>query len=449
MDNPEVLSMYKRAMKELCELCEIDYVYLHTNDCGAGICWSEGLYSGPNGPEHCKGIPLSTRIVNYFRTFREGAALAGRDIYIETNSKIGVKEADSGMENLWPTLDDKTAVNFKTNKGTPLTSVIDLNYEFTVAPIRNIPMAITLIEQLEKAYHEDSEILRVIMVDQDFDLQYKIIKAFNSSPTNSLASRFALLEKVANEIVQDGKELVNVWWRIYLGLNHLYSTLMEGFTWISVNQRVLNRPFVLFPDELKPEEYNYFRKFQFQAQDDKAANDLLNNQGSGFVKGYYATFIAMKALDKANNEFSLAQKSYVKLMDNTEAKLKTQLKLAYDRIELLKCFVNNYKNAMEFQNIVDETDFTQTPELTLRWPQNPDPKLLSFERINRNEVDNTFKIISLIENREREMLVLAPSVELEDIFWLTTEITNQLKLKANIMLDHHLDGKKIYISGNK
>ncbi|MDD4000426.1 MAG: hypothetical protein PHX62_06005, partial [Bacilli bacterium] len=53
MDNPAVLSLYRKAMKKLCEISEIEYVYLHTNDCGAGICWSEGLYAGANGPEIC------------------------------------------------------------------------------------------------------------------------------------------------------------------------------------------------------------------------------------------------------------------------------------------------------------------------------------------------------------------------------------------------------------
>ena len=36
---------------------EIDEMHIFTNDSGAGFCYSSHLYSGPNGPVHCKDIP--------------------------------------------------------------------------------------------------------------------------------------------------------------------------------------------------------------------------------------------------------------------------------------------------------------------------------------------------------------------------------------------------------
>lgn len=449
VDHPEILAMYKKAFKELCQLCDIDYLYLHTNDCGAGICWSDGLYTGPNGPEHCRHNSQTGRLLNFLKVFKEAAGEAGRDLAIEINSNIGVKETDDIMENIWPFLDDDMAVNFKTNKGTPLSTNVDVNYEFTVAPIRNIPMAFELAELLEKGYQNDSPILKITLLDDDFDLQYKIISAFRQNPTNGIAARVNLLMRAARQICDDAADnLVNAWWKIYLGLKHLYSTLMEGFTWFSVNQRLINRPFVLFPDELSPEEKDYYRRYQFQATTEEAANDLLDNQGSGFVKGYHAVFLASMALDKAMKSFKEAQAEYDAITKKRE-NLASSFSLAKDRVELLIAFCKNYQNAMQFQQVIDETDFTEEPVITSLWPQDADKRLTKVELVTRSEIDNTRKIINLIKGREREMLVLAPSPEEEDIFWLTPNIVETLEKKIAIMLDRQLDVKRVYVTANK
>jgi len=70
------------------------------------------------------------------------------------------------MDNIWPFLDNDMAVNFKTNNKTALSSNIDVNYEFTVAPIRNIPMAFELVELLEKSYNDESQVLKMTYITE-------------------------------------------------------------------------------------------------------------------------------------------------------------------------------------------------------------------------------------------------------------------------------------------
>ncbi|MBQ3140664.1 MAG: hypothetical protein IJC25_01740 [Clostridia bacterium] len=452
MDNPEVLAMYRDAMRQLCEVADIDYVYLHTNDSGGGICWSSGLYAGPNGPEHCKHISLADRILGYFRVFRQGAADAGRSICIETNSNIGVKEDEHTMDAIWPLLEDGMAVNFKTNKGTPLSSLVDINWFETIQPVRNIPMLFTYLELLQKAHESSSTVKRITLIDDDFDEYARIIELFNKKPTKTLADRVNLLTKLATEIA--GKSaanlLVEAWQQTDASLRHFFDTCIEGFSWVTVNERLLNRPFVMFPDELTEDEKGYYRPYLFQAVDETQAQDLLNNQCTSFVRGTYAVWIASRAMMKAMKCWENAMVNYRAAADKqTDAAVREQLLLAADRYELCICVGQNYVNAMKFQDLIDNIDFDYEPAISPQWPQAGDAELLEFERLTRAEIDNTYHVIRLIKNREREMLLLAPTAEQEDIFWLSPEITSQLYKKAEIMLDHQLDGKRVLETPNK
>lgn len=451
MDNPEVLAMYRDAMKKLCDVAPLDYVYLHTNDCGGGICWSSGLYDGANGPESCRNIPLADRILGYFRVFREGAADAGRSIYIETNSNIGFKENEHVMDTVWPLLEDGMAVNFKDNRGQPLSSLVDTIYEYTYSPVRCIPMFGLFLEQLQRAYEDKSKILKFIITDDDFDEYNTIIELFNAKHTKTAADRYALLRRVAAGIAGDkcADTLVQAWLDTETARLHYFDTCIEGFSWTGINQRLLNRPFVLFPEELTEEQTAYFRPFQFQAVDEAHARDLLDNQCTSFVRGSYASFIALNCLKRAEKLWSAAMNAYKRVAAaQSDSDRAAALDLVAQRYELLLCVSANYRHAIEFQLLVDEADYEKTPEISSRWPLDADPALLRFEAVNRAEIDNTYHIISLIKGREKQMLSLSPTPEQEDIFWLCENITEQLKMKAEIMLDHQLDGKRLWETHN-
>ena len=445
VDNKDVLKAYSDAMKKLCEIADIEYVYLHSNDCGSGLCWSHGLYAGANGPEKCRHISMADRVLGFFNAFKEGAKEAGKDMYIEANAKIGVKEIDSEMENVYKFLSDKMAVNFKTNTGKPLSSLIDLNYEFTIAPVKKIMQPIALLDQLEKAYESKTDIIRVVYLDDDLNTTYKLISEYFKKPVTGASDKYKLLDKLAMEYAgKDHKLLLQAWIDINDGLRFLADTFMEGFTWTSINQRLINRPFVLFQNELTSEEKDYYQKYQFQATTLENSYDLLNNQGSGFVKGYYAVWMASRLLDKAIEKWESASSIFNKLSASNK-----QFELEKDRMRVLICFANNYQNAINFQELVDETNFDETPDLSLRWPNEGDNRLLKYESLVRKEIDNMYELISLIKNRENEMLVLSPSNEDEDIFWLSPDIVNQLNRKIETMQNHFLDGKRLYTSRNQ
>lgn len=73
----EVQDHYRQLIRKMLELVpEIDEMQIFTNDSGAGICYSEGLYSGPNGPFHCKGTSPGRQAQTFTRVLVD----AGREI---------------------------------------------------------------------------------------------------------------------------------------------------------------------------------------------------------------------------------------------------------------------------------------------------------------------------------------------------------------------------------
>ena len=164
-DNPDVLAMYRRSMQELIGQVDVDYLFIHTNDCGSGLCWSSGLYCGANGPAACKDRAPAERIIGFLDALRLGAADAGAAIDIEINSNIGIKEPEHAMDTIWPQLKDHTAVNFRTNQGIPLTAMVDVGYEYSIAPVRNIPLVMSFLSKLEEAHRSPANLASLTLAD--------------------------------------------------------------------------------------------------------------------------------------------------------------------------------------------------------------------------------------------------------------------------------------------
>ena len=330
-----------------------------------------------------------------------------------------------------------------------MASELFLNWEYTIQPVKNIARPFEFLEEYEKSYTSGLPAALLTIDDTDFDEYYTLMRKFNERPTKGLTARTALIREVAAEIAgeKDADDLVSAWAKTEKGILHFIDTGLEGLVTCCVNQRWLNRPFVLFPDELTGEEKNYYRKFQFQANSEKHANDLLDIQNSSFIRGYSGVFLASAALRKSITLFDEAS-SLIKGIASGSANEK-KLNLAAERLELLSCFMKNVMNAIRFQHIIDTTDYDRETEISPEWPLEAEKNLLLFEEITRSEIDNTNHIVKLIEGREKTLLNLAPSHELEDIFLLSPKIVSQLRAKTEIMLDHMLDGKRLYITHNK
>ncbi len=449
IDRPEVLAMYKQAMEKLCRAAKIEYFHIFTNDSGGGICWSSGLYPGKNGPQWCKHRSQSDRVTGFLNALKEGAGDAGIDIWIEINSNIGIKEPEHEMDAMWPSLPEHMAVNKKSRDGRPLASEVFLNWEYTLQPVKNIARPFEFLKQYEKSYYANLPASITTIDDTDFNEYHFLMDEFNENPARGIAARTALIRKLACEIAGEERadELTEAWAETEKGILHFTDTGLEGLVSSSVNQRWLNRPFVLFPGELAPGEKDYYSKYQFQANDEKHAEDLLDIQNSSFIRGYSGVFLADMALRKAMALFEKATGGIRALAKGSRAEEK--LNLYAKRLELLSCFMENARNAIRFQHIVDTADYERTPDISPEWPMEAEKNQLLFDEVTRAEIDNTYHIIRLIEGREDTFLTMAGTPEEEDVFLFSPELTRQLEKKAKIMLEHINDSKRLFITNNK
>jgi hypothetical protein len=210
----------------------------------------------------------------------------------------------------------------------------------------------------------------------------------------------------------------------------------------TVNQRWLTRPLVPFPMELKPEEKDYYRKFQFQANSEEDAADLMNLQGFELINGFSGSLFASNLLNQAIASLDAAVKDLPGLGDKGAGKGYADT-LAL-RLRVLRCVYRNARNTIQYQDILDRSDYDQPPKEENIYPQDGDQKLREIQNVARDEIDNTNELAGLLEGSRLALIEVAPSGAQEDIFLIGPDIVDQLRKKARIMLRHELDVYRLY-----
>jgi hypothetical protein len=209
-----------------------------------------------------------------------------------------------------------------------------------------------------------------------------------------------------------------------------------------VHQRWINRPFVLFPEELTEDERLYYRRFQFQALDEKHANDLLDMQNIECARGFSAAFLLSETARKAAASFNKA----ISLLEDLKGKkpeLKDKAVMLTRRLKVYNCLIKTCVNAALFQDLVDHIDFSTEPALDCRWPARNDPRIEQYQNIIRSEIDNAYELAGLLEGYEEQIFHM-DSEENEDIFVFGPNLVSQIRKKAEIMLNHELDGNRVF-----
>ena len=128
----------------------------------------------------------------------------------------------------------------------------------------------------------------------------EFVKRYNGKiAPGEAAAQKALEEFAASRVgAEDAAALAGVWndvERICERVDYL-ETGGHVFMLGTVHQRWLTRPFVAFPEELKPEEKDYYRAYQFQAQTEADADDRSDLQANKWLKGYGAANLVQKTV---------------------------------------------------------------------------------------------------------------------------------------------------------
>lgn len=454
IDHPEILDMYRQTMEKLCRIIPIEYFQLLTNDSGGGICWSEGLYPGKNGPLRCKHISFAKRISNFLSVLQEGAANAGVTTEIKVRGSFPALEITSAL----PYLKEGQAIGARANGARAKTVMFGANgessdyfigyfsdyYQNDVNPVVGIPQPIQFAAECREAFANPEANKIVSFQSVEDTVNYAVLRKFQAAPDQSLLGQYAILREVAREQYGEAAadKVMDIWNHIFEFRNQINSInaggalLMLGCS----NQRWLTRPLVLQPELLTEEETAYYRPFQFQADTEAKAQDLMDLQAYRLVSGHSAAYIANVILDKGLAHL----KEAVCLCDGVEA-----LGLLRKRLQVLICCVMTAKHAIGLQRVIDETDFSQEKDEPSVWHVRADERLLKAQEYILGEIDNMTELIGLLEGEDiRKLLHVAPTPEMEDIFLMNPEMIPQLKRKQQIMMVHLWDANETYVRFN-
>ena len=440
IDNPEVLAMYRNTIKELVYNTCIDFITFKSNDAGGGICWSSGTYVGPNGPEACRNRSMSDRIIGFLDTLIAGGKDAGVDLTISFNANLKFKAAEPGVAEAWRGAGDNCIINGRDNKGEyPMFSQMgDLEW------VRGIPNLFGFIQTLGTAFNSGKRIVAIQLIETDFTENWKYIENNMKNMPFTLKScmdgAYQTSRQIAGEDCAD--LLTDAFYHISEGELHFSHDGLGLIMYGIVHQRWINRPFVLFPQELSDEERTYYRCFQFQALDEKHANDLLDMQNIECARGFSAAFLLSETVRKATESFNKAI-TFLEKLKEKKPDLKEKAALLIRRLKVYNCLMKTCVNAALFQNLADSIDFSAEPPLDCSWPTRNDPRIEQYQNITRSEIDNAYELADLLDGWENRIFHVSDEKN-EDIFVFGPNLVSQIRKKAEIMLNHELDGNRVF-----
>lgn len=439
IDNDEVLDMYTYAMKVLVEELHADYFSFMTNDSGGGLPWSNGTYVGPNGPAATRNYSMSERVLKFLDAMDRGARMAGEEITINFSANIGFKLSEEGVAEAWRGAKDNYIIHNRNSKGE---HVLEYIWAENSNWLKGIPNLISLAHSLGEAMKNEKEVIFFTLQKTDLEENWKYLEKMMPDLPHSWADCMNGVTEVANMLVgaENGRLLAEALYEIHEGKLHASHDGLGLIMYGIVHQRWINRPFVLFPDQLSEEETSYYRPFQFQALDEKHANDLLDMQNIECARGFSAAFLLSESLKKAITCMRKAIALLEELKGSTDPEKKISMLIR--RLKVYCCLMQTCINASRFQTLADDLDYNAEIPQSCKWPTRGDMRIEEFQNITRSEIDNAYELSDLVKGYEKMLFQIADK-ENEDIFVFGPDLASQIRRKAEIMLDHELDAAKV------
>ena len=450
-DNPEVRALYDESVQKLCSIIPIEYFIFLTNDSGGGFCWSDHLYPGANGPASCRHIPVAKKVTNFLSLIQDAAekvnvtAEVGFQRHFSPSEQSGIvyslKEGQFSQGQY-----NKTS--FKTyNVGFP-------DHRDPTYPIRGMSMLSRYAEQMSVIDYDDDNNICYAIRDMEQKEYFKLIEDNAGKMENSMLGKYMALTKTAESLVgkKYASKLVDMWDYTQKAFDIMEPWDVGGNVSMlgTVHQRWLTRPLVAFPSELTEEEKSYYRPYLFQAGTEEEADNLVNMQGTIWLGGESARFNFRNFSRKAIYHIKSAIDIVDELLSADDlGDYKEDLKEQKLRLKLFGYIMRNQKNVVTFQSIIDRTNFDEPPvDTTLAIDEQGDKRYYKVMNIIREEVDNTYEIIKILDEAKTNILNCTDTEENEDIMNFGPELKKDLLKKIDIMEKHKMDFERVYKSYN-
>ena len=462
VDHPEVLAMYHESMQLMMKNCpEIEIFTLFTSDSGSGMCWTNGLYSDRNGNANCEHRPMEDRVHGFLVTLQEAAR--------EMESEIEINMTPiQPRQWMIATFDNPELVAGKLPKGITLAGYLNAEGEVFSRgrpawsgdgfdPVAGLTNPVQTARELTRSYSsEDVQNSRLIVSYNDpesLDFNLDLYDFFERSRPDNQAEMMNVLRNYALELAGDdgADDLLEIWLALDLISNDL---MVLNFGPIlrfgPILARWINRPLVPFPEDLQPEEKDYYRPYLFQAKEEEQANNLIDIQAMRMFEGYGARLLVQRVYEMVMANLTKAEALAAGLMENESDPGKMiEWELLANRLAVLHSLVRTIDNVVAYQALLDLA-------LSRNYKPEANPVLgtrsmwdrTEIMRIARNEIDNAVLLKKILESSDVPLLITAETPEEETIRMLGPEIVSQLKLKIDIMNAHWEDYKKLYTSPN-
>ena len=434
LSQQEMQEMYSDMMATMLKAApEIKSYFFKTNDAGSGNCWTDWLYPGPNGPDHCKAESTGLRMKNLFDALQSGAAKAGTslDVYLSPGSSnfTDAEKADIGRQLPANCYFDNRADFEAINTGS------DIAFMYPVIGVNDI------LGYLKKIQNINAQKQQTIFINftsfynrgnEDIELETLLLniladhleQADTATPLQKLKE---YCHKWGGE--SHGAKLYNAFIAMHeaFQFRRAYLSNLNTINW-SVAARMINRPLVIAPQRLRPEEESYFLPYVFNVSMDEARMDYMDIQGGRWetipdsVNSYVAKLNrVIKELEKVSG-------------NNLLYKMANALKI---HSSLVRSIGNFYAAQKMRDKNAAKLKEPRRPGKEPSWQGDGD--YISFNNIMRDELDNTTALLKLLEKEGIKNLSLAADRKHEDPFLLGPDIISQLKKKQIVMINHWRD----------
>ena len=438
IDNPEVLAMYRTAVHKLCEATGIEVFTFLSNDSGGGICWSQGLYPGVNGPHDCRSIPFAQRIVNFMDVLQQGARDAGLFAQVSISGSIPNFEVAAAVPSLKPGQSlcglDATGSSAVMHIGSQ-----DEWYANCMHPVLGIPPVMRFTRNAVAAYNNpEAERSINIFSAENASMLRLAAHLEKNQPRTHYQSLQCLHDFAVSEAGEAHADALMEVWHLIDTYHTNVKAIDEGGPLLllgALNQRWLIRPLVPQPLELEEDVRSEYRPFQFQANSEREAADLMDLQGARLVSGHSAAFITRNMLQNGRNALQKAHTILDAITPDFPAHSREEYTFISHQLLVLDSVARTAQNCIAYQEVLDRSDFSIPPVETPIWHVPSDQRLLILQEVARDEIDNVHTLMELLENYPlARQLAVAPSVEEEDVFLLSPRVPEQLEKKRRVML---------------
>jgi len=428
---------------------EIRTVLSHNNDAGTGLCWAAALYSGANGPQHCRGRNAGVRVRDLMLTIQRGFEKGGGKVVVRFGGNFWQQEEDV----ILPLLPTDGYLMTRDPSSMSVGTLASDAY-----PVLGLINPLGVLAAMERYHDPNTKTVNISTTpyynrfNEPVEVTEKLVALVEDlikMPARGLATRLNRLRSWAarwggeknGDAVFEACYQMDEALRLKRAAAPRYSNMYLG-----VSARHITRPLVLRPDLLTREEESYFLPYVFNVDESEARTDYIDLHGSRITgPGEWNHAGLRSALATASSAAGL----FESISGAPEEQWLRQLAIS---LRMWASGVRSIHNFYSVQLLRERNkealgDEPRIPSKQATWEGDRD--FIPWTHIQRDEFDNTNELIAILKQGGLRYLGHAGPGDQQDTFLLGPDPIGDLERKAEIMRRHWLDVQQYLASPMK